>query len=344
MNDPALRIAQPETTEPRLAPAGEAFPSAPASWYLIGRSRDLRERPISVEVLGRQLAIFRTPRGVAALEATCSHMGADLSRGRVIGGRLQCPFHGWEYDNRGRCTKIPAQAEIPEFACQQSFPVAEWQGLLFVFMAPVPSEPLFELPELLPPAAQPLVASRATRYTMDCPWYVFAANGFDLQHFALVHDRELIGEPEVTCPSRFARRIRFCSRVTGTSLPDRLIRTFAGETVDVTITAWAGNLVSVIAKFPRATSRVVFSTQPAPGDRTAAQLLVFIEQGSLWRRWLDPLDLLVRRAMTMTFIRDDTLRIRQALYRPATLIEADRTMIDYFHWLAALPQTRKDDA
>ena len=108
------------------------------------------------------------------------------------------------------------------------------------------------------------------------------------------------------------------------------------------ITAWAGNLVSVHAQFARATSRVVFSTQPLDAGRTGSCLLVFKEQGAVYRRWLDPLELWIRRRLTWTFIEEDTHRIRRAVYRPQTLVEADRIMIDYFHWLAALPRSQKE--
>jgi phenylpropionate dioxygenase-like ring-hydroxylating dioxygenase large terminal subunit len=39
------------------------------------------------------------------------------SGGTVCGERLQCPFHGWEFNTEGKCEKIPySQSKIPEQA------------------------------------------------------------------------------------------------------------------------------------------------------------------------------------------------------------------------------------
>jgi phenylpropionate dioxygenase-like ring-hydroxylating dioxygenase large terminal subunit len=322
------------------APPADRFPAFPASWYYVCRSRQLRQRPVSVEIAGRRLAVFRGSGGrPAVIDADCAHMGADLSRGRVVSGRLQCPFHGWQYAAEGHCTHIPAQQEIPVFARQKAYAVAEQYGLLFVFLE---GEPLFPLPELFEPTGAPLVASSCARYMMDCPWYMFGANGFDLQHFALVHDRELVGEVHLDSPAPFARRIRFTSRVAGTSLRDQFIRTLAGSEVEVAITSWGGNLIAVSARFRRAVSRVLFSTSPDEANRTWSNLFVLVERGDWWVRWAQPLSLWIRRTLTLAFLRGDIHDVRRARYRPGTLIEADQAMVDYYRWLANLPQSREE--
>ena len=62
-------------------------PSFPASWYPLCRSSELKRRQVlGLEAFGFDLAVFRTASGkVVALQAQCVHMGADLSRGRVVG-------------------------------------------------------------------------------------------------------------------------------------------------------------------------------------------------------------------------------------------------------------------
>jgi len=329
-----------KAAESLCAPFANRFPDVPASWYFVCRSNELRSSPVAAEISGRRLAIFRGLDGTpVALEADCSHAGADLSRGRLVNGCLQCPFHGWEYAADGRCVRIPVQSHIPAFARQKSFATAERHGLVFAFLG---AEPLFPLPQFFEPTTSPLIASAPARYAMDCSWYVFGANGFDLQHFALVHDRQLIGEAQVDCPAPFARRIRFKSRVVGTSSADRLIRNFVGDEVDVSITAWAGNLVAVTAYFRRAVSRVLFSISPESPTRTRSNLFVLVEQGHWSRRWMQPLELWIRRSLTLAFLRGDIQDVRRAVYRPTTMIEADRVMIDYYRWLAALPLSEKE--
>ena len=65
------------------------------------------DRPVAVRVVGRDLALFRTPSGgLGALEDKCAHRRLKLSVGRVIGERLRCAYHGWAYTTDG-------QAESP---------------------------------------------------------------------------------------------------------------------------------------------------------------------------------------------------------------------------------------
>src|SRR5687767_16033636 len=92
--------------------------SFPASWYPLCRSSELKRRQvIGLEAFGFDLAVLRTASGkVVAMQAHCIHMGADLSRGRVIGERLQCPLHEWEFGPQGICEHIPATTDIPERA------------------------------------------------------------------------------------------------------------------------------------------------------------------------------------------------------------------------------------
>src|SRR5262249_46280124 len=113
------------------APAADRFPRYPASWYLLAPSRDIRATPRTWELLGRRLVAYRTSTGrIALLDAVCSHLGADLGNGCIIGDRLQCPFHHWQYGPDGRCLHIPAQEDIPLAARQTSYPVAERRGLV----------------------------------------------------------------------------------------------------------------------------------------------------------------------------------------------------------------------
>src|SRR4051794_19402152 len=105
----------------------EAFAPCPASWYCIGRVRDLDKSPMVFSLPeNRMFAAYRTSTGESAvLAGRCSHLGADLSRGKVSGQNLCCPLHGWEYNPKGVCVRIPATTTIPAFAKQASFPTEE---------------------------------------------------------------------------------------------------------------------------------------------------------------------------------------------------------------------------
>ena len=50
-----------------------------------------------VEVGGKKLAIFNSDGTFYAMDNTCQHRGGPLGEGRVAGGIVTCPWHGWTY-------------------------------------------------------------------------------------------------------------------------------------------------------------------------------------------------------------------------------------------------------
>jgi nitrite reductase/ring-hydroxylating ferredoxin subunit len=284
-------------------------------------------------MLGRPLVAYRTAQGRAAvLSARCAHLGADLGRGRVVGDALQCPFHNWEYGPDGRCTRIPTTDAIPAFARQMCYPVQERHGFIFFFNG---REPLFPLPFFFDEQPEAFVAGKPFRFVANCTWYMLAANGFDVEHFRAVHDRTLIGPPEVDCPAPFARRMRWAAEVTGSSIFDGLLRRFAGGPVHVSITSWGGPYILVTGFFRRARSYILIATQPLEDERTLIETIVLGPRRT--PALLQPLSLWVRRIFTRGFLRDDIDRLGGIRYNPHTLLENDRLLIEYFAWAAALP-------
>jgi nitrite reductase/ring-hydroxylating ferredoxin subunit len=62
------------------------------------------DRPLAVTLNGTRVALVRVGESVHAVDDVCTHQGGPLSEGRLSGGRLACPWHGWMFDVRtGRC-------------------------------------------------------------------------------------------------------------------------------------------------------------------------------------------------------------------------------------------------
>ena len=53
---------------------------------------------IGVEVESRKLLVASLEGGFYAIDAVCSHMGGDLTKGKLANGVVKCPRHGAEYD------------------------------------------------------------------------------------------------------------------------------------------------------------------------------------------------------------------------------------------------------
>ncbi|MCC6619703.1 MAG: Rieske 2Fe-2S domain-containing protein [Deltaproteobacteria bacterium] len=89
--------------------AGSARLAAPEwrHWHPILCARELGRRPRSVALLGVDLVVFRSgpgPDDVAALVDECPHRRMRLSQGRVDGGCVVCPYHGFRFAADGRGT------------------------------------------------------------------------------------------------------------------------------------------------------------------------------------------------------------------------------------------------
>jgi nitrite reductase/ring-hydroxylating ferredoxin subunit len=316
------------------APAADRFARYPASWYLFGESAELRGRPVSKNMLGRRLVAFRTAAGrLALMQGNCAHLGADLGGGQVVGECVQCPFHGWRYGADGVCVHAPGNRIVPAFARLQTYPVSERHGYVFFFNGP---RPLFPLPFFFGEDPAAFVAGRPFRYIADCSWYMNAAHAFDTQHFESVHERELLAPPSADCPAPFARRNTYQAKVVGGSVFDKLLRVFAGKTVRITISVCGGTFVLVTGNFGGAHSRFVMATRPLEDGRTLCEGIVFAKATGV--ALLDRLTLELRRRFTHSYLAAEARSLRETRYRPACLGQSDADMIDFFNWVAALPQ------
>ncbi|KTG35577.1 hypothetical protein cypCar_00001787 [Cyprinus carpio] len=94
--------------------------------------------------------MFRGRDGKAyVVDAYCPHLGANLAVGwRVVGGCIECPFHGWQFRGAdGKCVKIPYADKMPEFAKVRCWPSCEINGQVLVWFHCDGPEPTWRVPE-----------------------------------------------------------------------------------------------------------------------------------------------------------------------------------------------------
>ena len=129
-----------------------ALEGFPRGWFVVAWSKDLGRGDVTpLEYFGTKLVLFRTESGVATiLDAFCPHLGAHLGvGGTVVGESVRCPFHAWEFDGSGGCTKIPYLREggkIPPRARTRSWPTVERNGIVFVWHDKDGGAPEWEVP------------------------------------------------------------------------------------------------------------------------------------------------------------------------------------------------------
>eukprot|EP00884_Botryococcus_braunii_P002682 jgi/Botrbrau1/12414/Bobra.0229s0010.1 len=102
-------------------------------WYPVAFSSKLQmDAMIPFDLMGVPWVLFRDSKGEAAcLLDICAHRACPISAGSVAGGKIKCPYHGWEYQGDGRCTSTPSTSvNIPIRV--DTLPTAERDGLSWV--------------------------------------------------------------------------------------------------------------------------------------------------------------------------------------------------------------------
>ncbi len=317
-------------------PRESDFARWPASWYRLCASHEIDRRPFARQVFDRRLVAYRTHSGApVVLDATCSHLGADLGKGRVAGDCIRCPFHEWEYDPQGVCRRVPQAAAPPAFARQRAYPVAERHGSIYFFNG---AGATFPLPFFFGESPEDYRAIAPQGFVAHCTWFMVNAHAFDLQHFATVHGRRLTTPLAVDCPAEHARRSRYRAEIIGERCSDRFLRRALGREVEISLTIWGGTLAAVTGDFGGRRSRFFVISEPIANGDTRCDVLVFTPK--LAPRWLgaviEPLLLRLRRALTTAYLREESQALGCPRYHPHALTEVDRDMIEYFCWAAAL--------
>jgi phenylpropionate dioxygenase-like ring-hydroxylating dioxygenase large terminal subunit len=118
----------------------------PGQWYVVMDSTQVRDRPVGVVRMGEKLVFWRDGSGkVHCLRDKCAHRGVQLSKGKVIGDHIQCPFHGLQYDSSGKVTIIPANGKntpVPDRFQVLSYPTYEAHSFIWIWWGENPRENL----------------------------------------------------------------------------------------------------------------------------------------------------------------------------------------------------------
>jgi phenylpropionate dioxygenase-like ring-hydroxylating dioxygenase large terminal subunit len=168
------------------------------NWYVAARTNEIGATPFKSRMLGLDFVLFRDSAGkIHCLSDVCCHRGGALHRGAVHlgtpkGDCIACPYHGWEFNTEGACTKIPAVGEeiaVPKRARIDSYPVQEKMGMVWVFLGDEEENQRPAIPDWY----EPFLASPDWRvvtydyvYT-DVNWVRLGENSVDTSHPAFVH-------------------------------------------------------------------------------------------------------------------------------------------------------------
>jgi 5,5'-dehydrodivanillate O-demethylase len=143
-----------------------------------------------LRLMGEDLTLYRDLSGTFGLiDRHCPHRRADLSYGFVEACGLRCNYHGWLFDEQGRCTEQPfedmaaPEARFKDKIRVRSYPVKAHAGLIWAYLGPQPAP--------LVPNWEPFTWKNGfvqiVFADIPCNWFQCQENSIDPVHFEWMH-------------------------------------------------------------------------------------------------------------------------------------------------------------
>jgi 5,5'-dehydrodivanillate O-demethylase len=160
-------------------------------WMPVAAVAELDDAPTKpVRLLGEDLVLYKDTRGsYGLLDRHCPHRRADLTYAFVEECGLRCNYHGWQYDERGRCIAQPFEeiahpdARYKDRVTIKAYPVEAKAGLLWAYLGPAPAP--------LVPTWEPFTWTNGfvqiVFSEIPCNWLQAQENSIDPVHFEWLH-------------------------------------------------------------------------------------------------------------------------------------------------------------
>jgi phenylpropionate dioxygenase-like ring-hydroxylating dioxygenase large terminal subunit len=154
---------------------------------LIDSELDTAGPPLRMRVLGEDLVAFKPPDGpVGLVSAYCAHRCAPLWFARNEPGGVRCTYHGWKFDQEGRCIEMPNEPPAQRFEAKvrlDAYPTRTIAGIVWAYLGPgdPPEPPEFEWTSL-PPAQV-----HVSRWLHESNWVQGMEGEIDNSHVPFLH-------------------------------------------------------------------------------------------------------------------------------------------------------------
>jgi vanillate O-demethylase monooxygenase subunit len=169
------------------------------AWYVAGWNTDIKAGEMfHRRLLGDLVVLYRKQDGsVVALEDRCPHRFVPLHMGRIVNDKIECGYHGLQFDCTGKCVLNPhGDGKIPAAAKVRQFPTTERYGMVWIWMGQAAPD-LGKLPDYS--VLETIADYSSTRgyLHIQSDYELMAENLLDLSHITYLHDGYL-GSPEQT--------------------------------------------------------------------------------------------------------------------------------------------------
>jgi phenylpropionate dioxygenase-like ring-hydroxylating dioxygenase large terminal subunit len=162
------------------------------AWYVAAWSDDLGDgQLLGRTILKQPIVLYRRSDGnIAALQDRCPHRFGPLHMGKIVrGDRVQCPYHGLEFDASGACVLNPhGTKNIPSRARVRSYPVIEKHKAIWIWMGERTPD-VSKVPDfsVLDNVAE-IHATKRDRITIRANYELIIDNLLDLSHTSFLHE------------------------------------------------------------------------------------------------------------------------------------------------------------
>lgn len=168
----------------------------PTGWFQVAWSDEVGIGDVhTMKYFGQEMVAWRAESGqITVMNAYCEHLGAHLGFGGTVHGEvLQCPFHGWQWNQQGRNVCIPYEDRPNRGRRITTYPVAERNESIYIWYDQLGREPFFEAPDVFASFGDDSTVEdyypQQRLFEQDLemhPQYVLE-NGVDFAHFKYVH-------------------------------------------------------------------------------------------------------------------------------------------------------------
>jgi len=108
----------------------------PPGWYAIAESHEVpKGAAVSFERFGTRIVLWRKQidQSIIAMTDICPHRSAQLSLGELKNDCISCPFHGFQFNEKGNCKFVPETGAAAENLQVKTFAVIEKHELIFLY-------------------------------------------------------------------------------------------------------------------------------------------------------------------------------------------------------------------
>lgn len=156
-------------------------------WWVAAFADEVGRAPLARWLLDTPVVMYRTEAGeVVALEDRCPHRQAPLSAGKLRGDVIECGYHGFQFDQTGRCARVPSMSK-PAPLRVECYPTQEIGPLVWIYLGDTDCLDSVPAPPVMDWMTDDAFAMRKGMMEIAANYLLLKENVLDLTHLPFVH-------------------------------------------------------------------------------------------------------------------------------------------------------------